>query len=106
MAPSKKTTRPGVDAALAAEAAEEKYVTFPVTIGGQEIDVTVVRDPMKLPRRATRFLGRKDPDAVSTLTEMLLGPDQLAKVDELDPTVEEFMDITTAWAEATGVQGK
>ncbi|MGO3084267.1 hypothetical protein [Ancrocorticia populi] len=106
MAPSTKNTRPGADAALAAEAAEEKYVTFTATIGGEELELTVVRDPMKLPRRATRYMGRQDPDSVSTLTEILLGAEQLAKVDALDPSIEEFMDITVAWSEAAGIQGK
>lgn len=117
MAPSTKTLRPGAESALEAEAAESNFVTFTVKIlgvptvddpdpVGTDLDLTVLRDPMKLGRHATKYLGARDPYSVSALTEILLGSEQLAKVDELNPTIEDLMNITVAWSEANGTKGK
>lgn len=95
-----------LDAARQAEATDDKHVTFTVTVAGIDLEITTVRDPIHLPRRAVVLLGRQDPVAMSQMTEYLLGPKQLAKVDALDPTIEDFANIALTWLDEVGATEK
>lgn len=94
------------DDALAAEAAAEQFVTFTVTIKGEDVELTTVRDGGALPRRAARLFGRADAGSQCELVEYLLGEEQLKKVDELDPTIDEFLEVVVTWSKVTNVAGK
>lgn len=95
-----------VEIAAKAVADEEKYVTWTSTIGDEELELTAVRDPLDGPWQLVRFIGAKANNDKMVFITLLLGEDQSAKLEALEPSGYEFLQILDDWSKATKLEGK
>lgn len=108
MAVNKKSAvrEDNVKNAVEAEASGDKYVTFTHEIQGEDVEITMLRDPMDAPREILNYLSRKDPSSLGRVVELLMGSERLAEIDKLGPTGNDFVGLFGSWAEAVDVASK